>query len=251
MTDSFTSRGPEIRSIVKSKSDSETQVPLWLITFTDVMALMLTFFVLLYAMSVPEEDKWDEISTALSNEFSEIERMPYVPGTQDVIRIDKVNTSKALNLNYLNALVSDVIKKEEIAGVIITSNKRRLVISLPSALLFDSGSVDVKLEGKKALFSIGGVLERIKNRVEVIGHTDPSAISGNGGGYGTNWELSLARAMSVAASLHEVGYSKETVVRGLSSGRYNELPDTLPQDERYALSRRVDIIIMQDSGNLP
>ncbi|MDH5722227.1 MAG: OmpA family protein [Alphaproteobacteria bacterium] len=246
-----TSHKTGIKSVVKGRGSGESQVPLWLITFTDVMALMLTFFVLLYAMSVPEEDKWSEISTALSNEFNKKERMPYNPGTQDVIQIDKVDTSKALNLNYLNTLVSDIVKKENVDGVTITNHGKRMIISLPSALLFNSGSVEVKLEGKKALFSIAGVLDRIKNRIEIIGHTDPGAINGNASGYSTNWELSLARAMSVATSLYEVGYSKDVVVRGLSSGLYNELPDSISQEERYALSRRVDIIVMQDSGNMP
>jgi len=218
------------------------------VTFTDVMALMLTFFVLLYAMSVPEEDKWNEISTALSNQFNKTERKPYVMGSQDVIEIDKIPTSRALDLSYLDSLVTEAVKKERLEGVTVKSNKKRLIVSLPSALLFETGSVDVKIEGKKALFSIGGILDRIKNRVEIIGHTDPSAIRKDASGYKTNWELSLARAISVASTLHDVGYSKGMAVRGLASGRYAELPEDIPESDRYALSRRVDIVIMQDSG---
>ncbi len=235
-------------SIVRKDDNVSQAVPLWLITFTDVMALMLTFFVLLYSMSVPVEEKWEEISNSLSSKFNSVEAKPLNAGSQDVIDIDRIDKSKALSLKYLKVLVTNMLKADGVDNVVVFENDKRLVISLPSELLFKSGSAQIKLEGKKMLFSLGGALSRVKNRIEVVGHTDPRPITGNNGPYRTNWELSMARSASVSVILKDVGYTRDITIRGLSSARFDEMSEQSPESERYDLSRRVDIVLMNDDG---
>ncbi len=235
-------------SIVRKQDDAAQAVPLWLITFTDVMALMLTFFVLLYSMSVPEEEKWKEIADSFSSKFNYEEARPHNAGSQDVISIDRIDKSRALSLRYLKALVKNLLKTNGVKDVIIFENDKRLVISLPSELLFKSGSAQINLKGKKVLFALGGALSRVKNRIEIAGHTDPRPITGTNGPYRTNWELSLARSASVSVMLKDVGYSRDITIRGLSSARFDEMSEDASVEERYGLSRRVDIILMDDDG---
>lgn len=235
-------------SIVRKQDDNVQAVPLWLITFTDVMALMLTFFVLLYSMSVPVEEKWEEISNSFSSKFNSEQAKPHNAGSQDVIDIDRIDKSRALSLKYLKALVKNMLETNDVDNVIIFENDKRLVISLPSELLFKSGSAHIGLEGKKLLFSLGGALSRVKNRIEIAGHTDPRPITGGNGPYRTNWELSMARSVSVSVILKDVGYTRDITIRGLSSARFDEMSDKAPENERYDLSRRVDIILMNDDG---
>ncbi len=240
----------DIVSIVRHENSNNRAktAPLWLITFTDVMALMLTFFVLLYAMSTPDVERWEELSVSLSSKFKDDGVKPYNTGSQDVIAIDKIGKSKALDLSYLKVLVSNLLKSRGVDDVFIFQNAGRLVISMPSDLLFESASADVSIEGKKALFALGGALSRVKNRIEIVGHTDPRPITGSAGGYKDNWELSLARSSAVALVLRNVGYDRNITVRGVSSARYDELPEDVPENKRNDFSRRVDIIIMNDSG---
>lgn len=233
---------------MSSGSDEEnTHVPLWLITFTDVMALMLTFFVLLYAMSSPQKDKWEKITTSLGTQFTKQFSRPFHNGDQDTINIDRISTTRALDLKYLKTLIDQYIKQEGLKDFRINQQKKRLVISLPSDLLFESGSADIETDAKKSIFSLGGILSRIHNRIEIAGHTDPSPLAADAP-YHSNWELSLARSVSVAALLRESGYDREITVKGLSSGRYDELPENMTAKEKQALSRRVDVIIMSDGG---
>ncbi len=238
---------PDSPSIIR-KNEKDQTVPLWLITFTDVMALMLTFFVLLYAMSVPKEESWNEISLALSSNFSKDHAKPLNAGSQDVVNIDRISKNRALDLRYLKTLISGLLKKNNIDDVLIFQNGSRLIVSLPSELLFNSASANIGTEGKKMLFALSGVLERVKNRIEVVGHTDPRPITGTAGGYETNRELSLARAASVASILKNVGYQREITIRGMASARYDEMPENIPEGKAYSLSRRVDIILMDDDG---
>ena len=234
----------------KDEGDSAGAPALWLITFTDVMALMLTFFVMLYSMAVPEEEKWEDMTSAMTEGFRQFESPKWYQGAQDTINIDKLDFSRALNLNYLNALVTEIIEGDEkLQNVVVIPQKDRLVLSLPTELLFKTGQADVTVNGKRALFSLGGPLSRIRNRVEVIGHADPRPIQGGSGRYTSNWQLSLARAANVTAVLENVGYVRPIIVRGLSSARYDELPADVAEEERLSLARRVDVVIMQDDGS--
>jgi chemotaxis protein MotB len=240
----------ESKSIVRrSEGDDSSSVPLWLITFTDVMALMLTFFVLLYSMSSPQEEKWEVMSKGLTQKLNVFDAANFRAGTQDVVSLDKIDTTRALNVGYVKIVLGRLLEQKNITDVMLIENGRRLVISLPSDLLFQSGQTKITDNGRQALFELGGVFTRVKNRIEVIGHTDPRPIVNESkDGYKTNWQLSLARAAEVARVLKDVGYDRDITVRGLSSARFDELPEKMSQEERYTLSRRVDIIIMNDGG---
>ncbi len=235
-------------SSTATSADGAKAAPLWLITFTDVIALMLTFFVLLYAMSSPKEEEWNQLTEALSSKFQEYEGKPYNSGSQDVISIDRIQSAEGQNLTYLKNLIANLLQTRKIKNVILIEQDNRLIVSLPSELLFEAGRAEVGIEGKKVLFALSGILTRIKNNVGVIGHADPRAISGQDNTYRTNWELSLGRSAAVAGILKEVGYSRSLMVQGLASGRYDELPDTIPEDKRNDLSRRVDIVIYDHNG---
>lgn len=227
--------------------DQDQITSIWLVSFTDVMALMLTFFVLLFAMSNPKEEDWDSLKDSVQSNFNRFYGQPLNRGFQDAINISKVNYSQALDLNYLRAIIIDLIEKEPSLEVVsVLTQPRSLIISLPQDLLFDSGRADVKDGARDALFVLAGSLSRIKNRIEIIGHADPRPVTG--GEYPSNWELSLARASQVAGILENVGYDQTVTVRGFASGRYQDLPDNLGEQRRLDLSRRVDIVIMEDDG---
>ncbi len=232
----------------RRKNEEGEEIALWLITFTDVVALMLTFFVLLYAMSIVKEDEWAEMTGAVNQEFGQFFSFSENSGTQDAIEIDKLDYAKALDLGYLESLIRDLIGKEEmLTDVTILKQRDRLIISMPSALLFDTASARISEEGKRALFSVGGALSRIRNGLEIVGNADPRLIESGETPFNSNWELSLARAMAVAGVLRDVGYSRDMTVKGLSSARYDELPYDMDEMRRLDLARRVDIVILKDT----
>jgi chemotaxis protein MotB len=229
--------------------EEEEYMPLWLITFTDIMALMLTFFVLLYSMSVPEVESWEDLTTSINKGFSKFYSPRKFSGPQDTIEINKLDLSQALNLDYLRGLIETKIGENDILyDVVLISADDRLIISMPEDLLFDAGNDEVGVQGKRALFALGGILSNIKNRIEVVGHTDPRPISDRNQKFESNWELSLSRATQVSNILMQVGYRRPVIVRGMSSARYDELPESLPDQQRLDLSRRVDIVVMTDDG---
>jgi chemotaxis protein MotB len=219
----------------------------WLISFTDVMALMLTFFVLLFAMSNPKQEDWEDFTRQIQENFNRFEGAEQSRGAEDAINIEKINFSQALNLNYLRVLMENLLEKEPALGrAKLIDHNDSLIISLPQDILFEAGQADVKPQANKALYTLAGTLRRIKNRVEITGHTDPRPITG--GSFENNWHLSLKRATNIAAVLNNVGYDRAITVRGQASGRFDDIPDTIPESERLDLSRRVDIVVMEDDG---
>jgi chemotaxis protein MotB len=232
------------------EDEEEEEASLWLVTFTDAMALMLTFFVLLYSMSEPTVEDWKEINDGINRYFGKEQSPEWYEGPQDNIDIQKLDFSKALNLNYLGSIIADVVDKhDDLKNVTLFPQGQNLIISLPQELLFAQGRADVSSKGKQALFRIGGSLANIRNRIEVIGHTDPAPVSASNAAISSNWELSLRRAMAVADILENVGYERNIITRGLSSARYDELPEEWAEERKYDISRRVDILIMKDDGN--
>lgn len=233
-------------SLRKGTQPPEDEPVLWLLTFTDIMALLLTFFVLLYSMSEPIEKKWEELSTGISSEFRQYDSAEWRRGEQAAISLGKITASRGLDLGYLGSVVSEILARDKsLKDIVIRPGRGEIVISLPQSLLFESGDTKISAEGKRALYALGASLSRIRNRIEVVGHADPRPAqkADNAG----NWALSLSRAASVAQALSASGYARPINVRGLSSGRYEELPAAMPEKDKLAIARRVDVVVMKDA----
>lgn len=224
----------------------------WLTTFTDVMGLMLTFFVLMFSMAKPEQQGFSDLMSSMQNEFNKFYGPKAERGVTESINISRINFDQALNIDYLSVLMETLISDNgNLKGVTINKLQGQLVLSLPEALLFDTGAAEVKPEGAKALYALGETLGRIKNQIQITGMADPRPVEGTEGGFGSNWELSLARAASVTGILANVGYDREIDIRGLSSGPYDDLLESIADEEqRLSLSRRADIVIMEHDGKI-
>lgn len=223
----------------------------WLVTFTDIMGLMLTFFVLMFAMSEPENKEYEKMTAALRSEMGRVYGERQYAGTTENIDLGKVNFNRALDVRYLEELIRGTIEAhEELKAVQVIAQSGSVVLSLPQELLFEPGQARVKESGRKILYTLGGSLSRVRNRIEIDGHTDNRPLEGAGqqSGFGNNWELSLARAADVASILENVGYQQTVAIAGHAAARYQDLASIKDESQRAALSRRVDITIMNYSG---
>lgn len=235
--------GPESEDTPKARGPSKA----WMITFTDLVSLMLTFFVMLFAMSNVKVDKWDSMIDALSQSLN-------ASGTKAVVvssaeyNVATIVRKQAINLVYLASVLEKTVAEDEVlAHSRIMRLEDRLVIALPGDLLFAPARADLSEKARAAVFILGGVLRNIGNQIGINGHTDP--ISPTGGAYASNWELSMARAAAVANALRRSGYAEDIIAFGFADSRFSQLPD-LPTDQRHALGRRVDIVVMPNAGEL-
>jgi len=227
-------------SLLVYRGPQEGNSQAWLLTFTDLSALMLTFFVLLFSMSSIKSEQWQNLIDALSRDMVGLQEVTVaLPDSEK--SLDEVVREPGLDLDYLAAVLKEQMGANEVlTQAEVKREAQRLVVSVPGDLLFASGSMDLGSEGETAVFALAGVLRNLRNVIEVAGHADPQPPSGD---YLTNWELSLARASAISGMLSKVGYQGGIVVRGYGHARYQEIDTSLESAERMAKARRVDIII--------
>lgn len=221
----------------------ETRRPIWMVTFVDTMALLLTFFVMLFAMTVPQQEKWREIRASLSERIRDTASSI---GRADS-PLDPVETERAtpaLRIDYLAGLMTPMLRDDPVlADTIVTRLPDRLVLSLPDDLLFDRGLSSFAGAGaQRAVALLAGMLDRIGNRIEVVGHDAPR--TGADAMDGRSWALSVSRAGVVAQALREAGYDRPVSVQGFGPTRFSDLSRRLPLVRREELARRVDIEIL-------
>jgi len=190
-------------------------------------------------------DRWEAMTDALSRTLSPNEGAAPATATAK-FNVATVVRKAAINLDYLAGVLQETVAADQLLSHSrIVRLEDHLVIALPGDLLFQPGKAELSARARDALFSLGGVLRNLGNQIGVNGHTDP--VPPVDSVYPSNWELSLARAMSVAEALRHAGYTEDIVSYGFADSRFAELPD-LPLDQRRALGRRVDIVIMPYRG---
>jgi chemotaxis protein MotB len=121
--------------------------------------------------------------------------------------------------------------------VIARDDAEGLGIEFKDALLFDSGSADVRPEGRRAIAEVARLLGALPGRpVLVEGHTDEVPI--RTGHFHSNWELSSQRAINVLAALEASGIPRERLsARAFADTRPRDVRGTI--DERRLANRRV------------
>lgn len=210
---------------IRKNNNEDDNLHRWLISYSDFLTLLFTFFLALYALSTVDIVKATKLSGSLKEVFKVIdEPIPF-----------EENPNKAI-IEDLKKLLNDI------SGINVKSDARGIVITLPDALLFDSGSASIKPQAYDALTRIATKLKEIPGKVSIEGHTDNVPVSANSI-YKSNWELSAARAASVLHFLLRFGFSPDRfVIAG-----YGEYRPVAPNDteENRAKNRRVEIIILK------
>ncbi|MFQ5784687.1 MAG: flagellar motor protein MotB [Alphaproteobacteria bacterium] len=225
----------------------------WLITFADLIALLLTFFVLLFAMSSVKDETWDVMINSLSQSLSPQR------GWHDWINLvdhtaETVASPAAADLDYLYPLIVEKTRADSLLSrTTLGRFDDRLIITLPGDLLFAADSAELGADAERALGLLGETLGHIGNRIEVDGYTDPQPVAD--GGLAANWELAIDRALVVADALRRAGYTREIVALGLSDPRYDVETGATGSDGRHGFGRQVDVVIRdgfsEGSGNAP
>lgn len=220
-----------------AESRSSFAMP-WMITLVDLISLLLTFFLMLFAMSVPSASNWREVVDSLARGLNAA-TAPSGGAPLAERKPGSVTFVRALDLAYLEAVLAEKIETDLVlAQGRLRREGDRLILSLPADLLFASGSAELSAEARRAARALAEAFQFIGNRVEVEGHADPRPIGS--AAFASNWELSLARAEALAAALADAGYRRGVASFGL--GDAGAVPNEL-EDDAWRFARRVDLVI--------
>ena len=220
--------------------DNRASSRAWLITFTDLVSLMLRFFVVLFAMSIVKYDEWKNISDSLSQTLQPTTE-PQVKAVTATFNIGIIFKKEAIDLDYLPSISEEnITKTEDLKGTRIASFDDHLVISFRGDGLFQPGQAALESDVQAAIFVLGGVFQNIGNQITVNSHTDQKRPVGDA--YASNWELSDGRAALVANALRKPGYQDMIFALGFADSKCGSLPD-INEVEREAMALRIDIIV--------
>ena len=216
----------------------------WLLTYADMITLLLGLFAILYAFSKIDTAKYAAIAAALGDVFGSgregviASKSGVLPGSVSMVQQER------------NRIAQEVRRAIEgvgsVSGVTITNNERGVTVHMMEQLLFPSGSADLKESSLATLDALAEVLRQLPNDIRVEGHTDDVPISTPR--FPSNWHLSVDRAVNTAFSMmqrHQLDAARVSVV---GFAEYQPLV-TNSSVENRARNRRVDIIIVTNLAN--
>lgn len=258
----------------RKQEDPPKGSPAWMATFSDLMNLLLCFFVLLFAMSSVDAEKFEKVVASLQSAFSILpaggasisEGMMISSGVSQLEMLDnyyeEANTKDTeSNENEAeNELVEEyqeqaLAESEEMAEEIeeqlswhgiqdqveVNFNAEYVVLNMNGALLFDSGQSELRSEAYVLVEKIGQVISVYdSNIIEVEGHTDNVPIHSSK--YEDNDVLSMYRALTVADYLREITDIESSHFKSSGRGEYLPIADNSTPEGR-ARNRRVEIKI--------
>ena len=210
--------------------------PAWMATFADMMSLLLTFFILMYAIA-------SQNTARVLHEVLGIEEKSL--GVIDLI--DEITIKKSLQeltgLNNPNIL-DDMDDIAEDSAMAVDTNEAKVVVRVPGANLFKPGQADLQLSGRPVLDEVITVIRRYPDyKIHIQGHTDDDPISTVR--FPTNWELSAARATAVLRYFFDKGVEPEKMT---ATGYADTFPlasnDT---DHGRNLNRRVEFVLEKEN----
>lgn len=213
----------------------------WIIIFADLLALMLTFFVLIFSMNAIQYEDWQSVVTSLSDHLNP-SRAEISKQSWEGRDTTKVYDPYAISLDYLQTVLGQKTETEEIlSGISLYRLEDSLVITLPVDQLFESRAIRLSRQGKLMLSELSLLMRQLSNRISVVGHTDLTVP--NGRFFSSTWDLSLNRASVVAGGMAEAGYTGQIAALGYGDSRFQDIDNSIALSDRYRLARRIDVIV--------
>ncbi|MBO8141045.1 MAG: OmpA family protein [Firmicutes bacterium] len=236
----------------KGGSEGEQGSPAWMVTYSDMVTLLLCFFVLLFSFSEIDVQRFRSILAAFQGSVGVLEGGLRVVLDDDAVqgRTDWDLQDVSFYRPELEAQLQEVYARAQAflwerslgGNVELVLDERGVIVRFAEGVLFDLGKADLKPEAIRVLASMAEFLRSVPNPIRVEGHTDNWPI--NNEEFPSNWELSTARATTVIRHLiEEHGLSPQK----LSAAGYGEYRPVVDNDtpENRARNRRVDIVLLR------
>jgi len=185
----------------RKKDDSGENLDRWLLTYADMITLLLALFIVMYSMSQIDAKRFGKMAEALNG---------ILRGGHSVLdRYDEEQLKRGHGVLKLGDLrtIQEVVEKEfkeegRSEDIITEITERGLVVHMVESALFKTGSAFLETRGKAALDMIADRLNEVPNHVRIEGHTDDRPI--NTDRFPSNWELSSTRATEVVRYLIDI-----------------------------------------------
>src|SRR5581483_5529605 len=263
------------RSRLHEEEEEHVNHERWLITYADMITLLMVLFIVLYSISQVDLAKFRKLKEGVAGGYGGPTELAAVDGGAGplqgggaVFNAQVTGSGTQPSAEALNGIISDIRARTEGArqersvlqgtqkelqksldaaglgdAVKFRLESRGLIVTIVSdRVLFDPGQAELRAEGREVVDKVGAAIDRLPNKLPVEGHTDNVPISGR---YASNWELSTARATTVLRELierHGIAPAR------LSAAGYADERPVASNDtaEGRGANRRVELVVLAD-----
>ncbi len=242
--------------IKKLEGEVSEGAPAWVVTFGDLMCLLLCFFVLLLSFSEMDRAIYKQVAGSLREAFGVQRKVKTMQPAKGIKMISKDFDQELIATQQREEFI--ITQQKETVGrelkkavetlshgmknlIQVEVGDKEITVRLMGETTFDSGKADIKQQMKPLLRKIGSVLKKTKGNITVSGHTDNVPLRSNWI-YKSNLELSIARSASVAEFLLHKTYIKPSRIAAMGYGEYRP-QESNSTTEGKRKNRRVEIIL--------
>ncbi|MCU7834072.1 MAG: OmpA family protein [gamma proteobacterium symbiont of Taylorina sp.] len=253
-------------SLSLNKQDDESEQDNWMALYGDMMSILLIFFILMFAISTIDKQKFQSVIEGISQSLGgsiQYQTLPQASDEQKAIMLppptpleekkiniqqvqellNKLQTkvkNESESLSDLQLVLNELINENQLKNNLTVKNEQKgLVLIVQDISMFKSGSAEITSAIKPILLDIGQILSKLNIEIDVEGHTDDIPISTKE--FASNWELSSKRATNVVHFFIEKCAMEPSLVS--ASGYAENRPRYSYLDEQASKNRRIEIVV--------
>lgn len=222
-------------------------LPMWMATYSDLVTLLLTFFVLLLTMASMDPTKFIQAKTSIEAAFGWSTKAAPVPFSIPVLpsppKSKFTPIPRQSPIQHFKRIKTDLemTKLDQLVEAVQRDNDS-IILRIHDNVLFEQGKTDLNPEAYPILRKVADIIRPLPMTMRIEGHTDSTPMTT---GKGSNWDLSVARAVSVMAFYQRGELFAQDRMSAAGYGDSRPLaPNTTPENK--AQNRRVDFIIRSD-----
>lgn len=276
---------PRRKRAKKHEEEEHENHERWMVSYADMMTLLLVLFIVLYAMSQVDKDKFAALASGLSETFGgpinvqpgptpEGSVLDGLPGAIDiasaippdptvsVAQVDlaaaaaAADRAKRVAAEAQGAYDELAAAREKLEAALAEAgysgaarfeiDERGLVVHIVAdAVLFDAELAELRPEGRAILGAVAPTLTELPNVLRVEGHANHLPVT-PGGPWASNWELSATRATTVLRYLGSNGVPEPR----MSATGFSSTKPLVPESDPTAISvnRRVDVVVLSSAS---
>jgi chemotaxis protein MotB len=220
----------------------------WVMTYGDMMSLLLTFFVLIVSFSSMQETKFEQAVSSLHEAFGVLKAAESVIVMETpVVPNHEPQEEEAEFLFEVRAVEKLILEEGLDKEVEIEVTDDGVLFRLNAEFTFQSGGAELREKPRNVLDKLTSFFKKFPYKIQIEGHTDSVPI--NSSKFPSNWELSAARAVSVARYFQGMGLPPESIA-ATGMGEFHPIGDNATAEGR-AKNRRVEIFLRLAKKDLP
>ncbi|MHB0878682.1 MAG: OmpA/MotB family protein [Anaerolineae bacterium] len=232
----------------KAEHEGEENAERWLLTYADMITLLLALFIVLYSFANLDLQKFASVAESISRAFgygSGGGLLNSLSGSVHSVTKPFLFTELPQQQQDFLSVGADMAQFADQAGlagdIAVNMTYEGVVISLSDVLTFEAGGAELTPQAKTALDAVAVVLKDLTNSLRVEAHTDD--LPTENPLYPTNWELSVARSVAIVRYLAETCGVDPARLSAAGDGEFKPLVPNNSREHR-AINRRAEIIIL-------